>query len=179
MPARRKTDEGTEYAESWDVLVERQIKEAQDAGAFDRLTGAGRPLPDEINPFEGDRALINSILKNNDAAPPWIDMGKEAEAARTELEQRLEGARLRMESAHHRVRRLPPYKRVYELPELMALRASLRADFARAVDTVNHRIDLYNLAAPFAWLHKLRLLRDEQLARFDRTVRPADDISRE
>ena len=39
-------------AETWESFTERQIREAQQAGEFDRLEGAGQPLLDLDDPYD-------------------------------------------------------------------------------------------------------------------------------
>jgi len=39
-------------AETWESFAERQIREAQEAGEFDALEGAGRPLADLDEPYD-------------------------------------------------------------------------------------------------------------------------------
>jgi hypothetical protein len=38
--------------ETWESYTERQIREAQEAGEFEALEGAGRPLPDLDEPYD-------------------------------------------------------------------------------------------------------------------------------
>ena len=38
--------------ETWESFAERQIREAQEAGEFEALEGAGRPLPDLDEPYD-------------------------------------------------------------------------------------------------------------------------------
>ena len=37
---------------SWESWIEQQIREAQEAGAFDRLPGAGKPLPNLTGEYD-------------------------------------------------------------------------------------------------------------------------------
>lgn len=59
-------------------IVEERIKKAQYLGAFDNLSGAGKPLK-----FQDDRhipedlRLAYKILKNADCLPPEIELKKE------------------------------------------------------------------------------------------------------
>lgn len=69
------------YMSSTEDLVENQIIKAQQEGKFDNLPGAGKPLKLEENPFEpADMRLAFKILKDNDFAPRWIELGKEIDA---------------------------------------------------------------------------------------------------
>lgn len=78
-PLIRRDAEGHERtAPSWESLTERLIREAQASGAFDDLPGQGRPLALEDDRYAGDMALANHVLRNAGAAPPWIEVDKEA-----------------------------------------------------------------------------------------------------
>lgn len=63
-------------------LITAKIKEAEDAGEFDNLPGAGRPLPDVEDP---ENALINRLLKENGAVPEFVSLGRELKKLRKEL----------------------------------------------------------------------------------------------
>ena len=54
MSAQRRDAEGRpQTAHSWESLVERQIREAMDAGAFDELPYRGERLPIEDDSAAG------------------------------------------------------------------------------------------------------------------------------
>jgi DnaJ family protein C protein 28 len=74
----RKTADGeTQVGTSWESLIERQIREAMDEGKFDNLPYQGQPLPNDENPYAGDRGLAFHVLRNAGVAPPWIEADKE------------------------------------------------------------------------------------------------------
>ena len=58
-------------------LIERQIREAQEAGAFDDLPFKGERIPLEDDSAAGDWALAYRMLRNAKFAPPWIETDKE------------------------------------------------------------------------------------------------------
>lgn len=69
------------YMSSIQDLVEEQIRKAQERGDFNNLAGAGKPLNLEENPFEPpELRMAFKILKDNDFAPFWIELGKEIDA---------------------------------------------------------------------------------------------------
>ncbi len=56
-------------------LVDERIAAAQNAGVFDNLPGAGKPLPlddDSLTPAE-DRAAYR-VLKQAGFSPPWVEL---------------------------------------------------------------------------------------------------------
>jgi hypothetical protein len=71
----------------WESAVDRQIREAQERGDFDRLPGRGRPLPDER--WDGEWGLAHHVLKQAGETLPWISLGKEIDALQAKLQQRL------------------------------------------------------------------------------------------
>lgn len=74
---RRGPDGRMEVGPDWETLIERQIREAAEAGQFDDLPHQGRPLPNDDNPLAGDWALAFHMLGNAGVAPPWIEADKE------------------------------------------------------------------------------------------------------
>lgn len=69
------------YMSSTADLVENQIMKAQERGEFENLTGQGKPLRFEENPYEApELRMIFKILKDNDCTPYWIQLGKDIDA---------------------------------------------------------------------------------------------------
>lgn len=69
------------YMSSTQDLVEEQIRKAQERGEFDNLKGKGQPIDLSENPYEpADLRMAFKILKDNDFAPYWIELGKEIDA---------------------------------------------------------------------------------------------------
>jgi hypothetical protein len=105
-PLIRRDPEGRERtASSWETLTERLIREAQEAGAFDELPGQGRRLTLEDDHYAGDMALTNHVLRNAGAAPPWIEIDKEARQQLQVIEALLERAARSAASAAPRLER--------------------------------------------------------------------------
>ena len=71
MPPIRKDAVGrVQTAHSWESLVERQIREAMEAGEFENLPHAGAPIA--IDDDGSEAALVNHILRQAGFAPGWI-----------------------------------------------------------------------------------------------------------
>lgn len=69
------------YMSSTQDLVEEQIRKARERGEFDNLEGKGKPIDLYENPFEpAELRMAFKILKDNDCAPFWIELGKEIDA---------------------------------------------------------------------------------------------------
>ncbi|KAJ7902707.1 hypothetical protein B0H14DRAFT_3103799 [Mycena olivaceomarginata] len=69
----------------WTSLIEDRIEQARRAGVFAAVKGRGRPIaraPEESNPFIGrEEFLMNRIVRRNGAAPPWVQLQAELDAA--------------------------------------------------------------------------------------------------
>lgn len=78
------------YMSSTQDLVEEKIQKAFKKGEFENLEGAGKPLNLYENPFEPpELRMVFKILKNNDFAPYWIELGKEIDAEFDKFEKEL------------------------------------------------------------------------------------------
>jgi hypothetical protein len=87
---------------SRETLIDRQIREAQEAGAFDGLPYQGERLPLEDDSAAGDWALAYRMLRNARFAPPWIETDKEVRRLLVERDALL--ARASRSSAYGRER---------------------------------------------------------------------------
>jgi DnaJ homolog subfamily C member 28 len=103
-PQRRDADGRWQTGKSWESLVERQIREAMDAGAFDDLPYQGERLPIEDDSAAGEWAMAHRMLRNAGAAPPWIESDKEARRQLAALEALLERAPRMSRLSHRRAR---------------------------------------------------------------------------
>ncbi|GAA5945278.1 hypothetical protein JCM10213_001508 [Rhodosporidiobolus nylandii] len=78
---------------AWGGIVENRILQAQREGLFRNVKGRGKPLPKddaESNPFiSRTDFLINRIMKEQDTAPPWVEMQKEVDTALTNFRHEL------------------------------------------------------------------------------------------
>jgi hypothetical protein len=77
MPDKRPDASRSWTPPSREKLIERQIREAQEAGAFDDLPFKGERIPLEDDSAAGDWALAYRMLRNARFAPPWIETDKE------------------------------------------------------------------------------------------------------
>ena len=93
-------------------------------GAFENLSGQGRPLPLEEDPFEDPSLrMAHRLLRNNGFAPAWIEDGKEIEQEIAKLEaDRASGI--------------------------------AGEDFRARAEALNRRIFAFNLKAPSLSVHK-------------------------
>ncbi|NLB52611.1 MAG: DUF1992 domain-containing protein [Syntrophomonadaceae bacterium] len=79
------------YMSSTEDLVEQQILKAQERGEFNNLSGAGKRLNLDENPFEPPELRMPfKILKDNGFAPYWIELGKEIDRDLEEFKKEVE-----------------------------------------------------------------------------------------
>lgn len=123
-------------------LVDRQIREAQESGAFDDLPYRGQRIPLEDDSAAGDWALAHHILKNAHMVPPWIATDREVRDLLTRRDAIL--ARAPRSSAIGRGRD--------------------RAELRRLVEDANRAIAILNSEAPTDRQHRRLLALDLELA---------------
>lgn len=72
-------------------LVGVMMAKAMERGEFDNLEGAGKPLNLSENPFEPNELhMVHKILKDNGFAPYWIELGKEIDILRANLNREVD-----------------------------------------------------------------------------------------
>lgn len=89
---RRDPDGAERIAPSWESLVERLIREAQEEGRFDDLPSHGEPLQLPEDLATGDLAMAHHLLRNAGVAPPWIEADKEVRALEDDIQRHVERA---------------------------------------------------------------------------------------
>jgi DnaJ-like protein len=134
------------FAPSREALIDRQIREAQEAGEFDNLPHQGQRLPLEDDSAAGEWALAFRMLKSANFAPPWIEADKEVRALLA-----------RRERLHLRAARSSAITRQRDRDEL----AQIVRDANAAIARLNHE-------APTARQHRRPLDLDAELAALER-----------
>jgi hypothetical protein len=151
-PQRREADGERQVGPSWESLIERQIREAMDAGKFEDLPHRGASLPRDDDSAAGERALGFRILRDAGFSPPWLETDKEIRAL---LEQR--------------DRLLARASRTSDLSWPRA-----RRDLRRIVETANRAIRRLEHEAPSPAQQRRLLDLDAELAALER-ARDADE----
>jgi hypothetical protein len=147
--AHRRDAEGRiQTGPTWESLVDRQIRAAQEAGQFENLPHHGAPLPKDDNPLAGDWELAFHMLKNAGVAPPWVEATKELRGMLARRDAIIERA-----SADRRLRD--------------------HAALEELVTEINMAVARLNAEAPSA-AHRAPLRLADELARYD----SAADIAR-
>jgi Domain of unknown function (DUF1992) len=151
MPAQRRDGEGNrQVGPTWESLLDRQIREAMEEGAFDDLPYQGQRLPIEDDSAAGEWAMAHRMLKNAGAAPPWIEADKEV--------RRLLDARDKLLARPRRT--------------TVAGQARERAELTTLVEAVNQAITRVNTEAPTIRQHRRLLDLDSELARLSEVPGP-------
>ena len=148
-PEHRKPDGTRQVGPTWESLIERQIREAMEEGAFDALPHQGAPLPIEDDAAAGEWALAHRMLRNAGAAPPWVEADKEVRARMAELDALVA-----------RWPRAEP-----------AVRPRLRRQIADLVRAINLAVERLNAEAPTDRQHR-------RLLDLDDVLRGAEDPGR-
>ncbi len=133
----------------WETAIDRIIREAQERGDFDNLSGKGKALapPDQNLAYAGDDALGLQLLKSNEALPAWIELNKEIAADQQTC------------------RRILDYYVAERDPER---RARFADDARRRAAELNSKIDHYNLIVPSRHLEKVTRSIEGDLREADR-----------
>ena len=148
MVAKRRDGEGNlSVGPTWEGLVERQIREAMEDGAFDELPYQGVPIPLGDDSAAGERALGFRVLRNAGVAPPWIAADKEVRDLLAERDVLLARA---------------PAVRTSPLA-----RARVRRAFERVVVEANRAIERLNAEAPTDRQHRRPRDLETELARLE------------
>ncbi len=152
-PAIRIDENGRrQVAPTWERLVERQIREAMEAGKFDNLPFRGEPLPKEDDAYAGELALAHHMLRNAGIAPPWIEADKHVRA----LLERRDAILARASSG--------------DAPTPSAHRRDAAA-LGELVVAVNAAAARLNAEAPTDRQHRRPLVLADELARYDEARR--------
>jgi hypothetical protein len=116
---------------NFESLIDQQMREAEAAGQFKDLPGAGKPLKlDDDKDVPEELRIGFRMLKGAGYAPPWIELQKSIRDEQAELQHWLARANER-------------WPRLGELE-----RGRLRAEYEQKLRDLNKQISSYNLTAP-------------------------------
>src|SRR5688572_22740781 len=128
-------------------LTEKRLREAIENGEFGDLPGKGEPIDLKENPFEDpDLRVVHRLLRNAGFAPAWIEERKDIDAE-------LDVAQRKLSRAWELFGRVGASGNV---PSDLEWERSV-GEFREKVTELNKRISLYNLKAPAAAFHRLRV----------------------
>ncbi len=133
---------------TWESLIERLIREAQERGEFDNLPYQGQRIPLEDDSAAGDMALGFHLLRNAGFAPPWIEIDKDVRRALARRDVLLDRARREGRVSDR-----------------------LRREFEAHVADTNRLIDTLNWEAPSHHVHRRRLDATTEVAQLEAAAR--------
>jgi len=145
--------------QSWEDWIEEKIREAQQKGLFDDLSGKGKPLPHRRNPFlPEEQQLAYDLLRDSGHTLPWIEEGKAIDA-RLDKARRMLARRYRWYLAERE--RRPGHK----LAALEQVWIRHRQEFESEIAAINADIRIYNLKVPSLTLQKHIIILEEECDR--------------
>ena len=130
------------------INVDEQIEKAMQRGEFTNLPGKGKPLNLETHPFLTPQVrMANRLLKENGFAPRWIELEKEIQRDKAQLEKLLVTLSARRERLAGIVRQRPHREE--------AVRRSFEhergrgfAQYCDKLEALNRKIQRLNLMMP-------------------------------
>ena len=147
--------------------IEKQIREAIERGDFDRLPGTGKPLDLGENPYTpADWRLAFKLLQDAGMAPDWIELDKEIRRERLTLDAWIKQQVQMQRAQRARASTLPANKLIEARERLADSCEKTCFEYRRRATALNGLIDLFNLKAPRADLHRERLRPDEEIRKF-------------
>lgn len=158
------------YMSSTEDLVEEQILKAQREGAFNNLEGAGKPINLYENPYEPpELRMAFKILKDNDFAPYWIELGKELEADLRKFWLEVEHFK-KYTSIFYREKHKSLAIRRYEQKK-----AHFYFESRLTLDKINKKITDYNLHCPVFECLRTNMDIDKEMYKVITTIEKAID----
>lgn len=135
----------------WESSVEKQIREAMEAGEFDNLPGKGKPVDLSENPFEDpDLRTAHLLLRNAGFAPAFIEERKAIDAE-------LEEARVKLARAWQ------IYQQNGSASESVWKR--VLGEFEELVARLNKTIRVHNLKVPAGAFHRVLIDLEQEIGR--------------
>lgn len=139
-----------------EIIAERKIEEAMEAGAFDDLPGKGKPLPlDEEWFVPPEMRPAIRLLKSAGVLPDWLERGREIERVREECARLWRIAELEYARAVH-----------FEAQRYADWHAETWARIEAVIRHVNSLILAYNCTAPLHAPHQIPYRLEAEWARF-------------
>lgn len=143
----------------WESWIDKQIRQAMEAGQFDDLEGIGRPINWQDESLIDEAWLVAfRLMREHGFAPQWIELHKEIQAE--------------LEKAQQAVTRAWSWRQEQsvgasgsQLRSIDAQWARARATFVRTVAGLNKKIGDFNLQVPVVSLQKFKLDVENELAK--------------
>lgn len=169
----------------WSGLIEDKIQAARSKGLFKTVKGRGQPIVrhiDESNPFIArEEFLMNRIVQRNGAAPPWVEVQGELDAAIYSFREILRQSWIRQAVRNLTTNNPPALLHTFTLQDIKVFRdpeweQRERSYHEVVLKEVNSLVRKYNGVAPYA-VRRPFYVRDVEMERVLEAC--AEDISRE
>lgn len=154
----------------WESAVDKAIRDAQARGAFDNLSGTGKPIRWDDDHAPNEWRMANRILKNAGYAPSWIEDDKWIRQERKAVRALLEDFVAWHERELTTVARLPEADAVALRATLTEARDRRIAVYRERAAKLNKRIDAFNLGVPVSRLQWQPVAVDTEIERFRRRL---------
>ena len=130
------------------INVNKQIEEAMERGEFSNLPGEGKPLKLDTNPFLTPQArMANRLLKENGFVPGWVELKKEIQREKAQLERLLTNLKARRERLAALIRRHPERHRTISWT-FKQERVRGIEQYSEKLENLNRKIQRVNLLMP-------------------------------
>ncbi len=152
-------------------IAERRIRDAIEAGEFDNLKGAGKPLPlEDDNPFlPDDMRVAFKVLQNSGYSPDWMTLAQDIEA---DLDRLRNSADLHFRLLREQLHEISgnPYaitRLSTEVHRLKNLHKRAAAQYERGLVEVNRKITTLNQTVPIYSLLKIPLSIEDEMRKYE------------
>lgn len=130
------------------INVNKQIEKAMERGEFSNLPGEGKPLKLDTNPFLTPQArMANRLLKENGFSPRWVELEKEINQEKAQLERILINLKARRERLAAIIQQYPHRREVISRT-FEHERARGIAQYSEKLENLNQKIQRVNLLMP-------------------------------
>jgi hypothetical protein len=143
------------------IVAEHKIREAEEAGEFKNLRGAGEPLSDELLSTPVFERFTGRLMQMSGALPEWLQLQKDIEQELRELKPFRDRTIASMQRTRNRATR-----------ERMAHR--LRSVYRERIDLLNVLVLKYNVNAPASAARHYRAYKvREEMAQLETAIEDA------
>lgn len=151
-------------------IADRRIQDAINAGEFDNLPGAGKPMTVEDNPFvPKDMRAAYKVLANSGYAPDWMVLAQQIDSAieqlRTSADRHFSYLRERLAEISTDPYAVKHLRR--EVARLKGEHQKAAARHSRAIEEINRNILTFNNTVPIASLLRVPLSHDYEMEKFE------------
>jgi DnaJ family protein C protein 28 len=162
-------------ARDWASAVDRAIRDAQERGDFDNLSGTGKPIRWDDEHVPSEWRMASRILKNAGYAPSWIEDDKWIRHERKALREMFHSFVAWYQRELSAAAALPEPDAASGRTTLADAREQRIAAYRERAAKLNKRIDGFNLTVPVSRLQWHRVPIDTEIERFRQQL---EDVAR-